>query len=39
VIEAHIERLGTLTNPVIAWADRDREREPALVGATGDRAP
>ena len=34
VIEARIERLGTLINPVIAWEDRDEDREPALVGAT-----
>jgi 2-keto-4-pentenoate hydratase/2-oxohepta-3-ene-1,7-dioic acid hydratase in catechol pathway len=32
VMEAKIERLGTLTNPVIAWADRDKPRKPALVG-------
>jgi 2-keto-4-pentenoate hydratase/2-oxohepta-3-ene-1,7-dioic acid hydratase in catechol pathway len=34
VIEARIERLGTLTNPVVGWADRDQEREPALFGRT-----
>lgn len=33
LIEARIERLGTLTNPVIAWADRDRQRDLALVGS------
>jgi 2-keto-4-pentenoate hydratase/2-oxohepta-3-ene-1,7-dioic acid hydratase in catechol pathway len=38
VIEARIERLGTLTNPVIGWADRDQQRQPALVGATAGGA-
>jgi 2-keto-4-pentenoate hydratase/2-oxohepta-3-ene-1,7-dioic acid hydratase in catechol pathway len=31
VIEARIERLGTLTNPVVSWAERDA----AAVGAEG----
>ena len=33
LIEARIERLGALTNPVIGWDDRDKQREPVAVGA------
>lgn len=33
LIEARIERLGTLTNPVVAWEDRDVA--PAAAGASG----
>ncbi|MGV1047227.1 MAG: fumarylacetoacetate hydrolase family protein [Solirubrobacterales bacterium] len=35
VIEARIERLGTLTNPVIAWADRDRALSSSATEGAG----
>jgi 2-keto-4-pentenoate hydratase/2-oxohepta-3-ene-1,7-dioic acid hydratase in catechol pathway len=31
LIEARIERLGTLTNPVVGWSERDEERAPLTV--------
>jgi hypothetical protein len=34
VVEAEIERVGTLRNPVVAWADRPGAADARPTGAT-----